>query len=72
MMQNDSWQIWDRLPCYGEVLYKRAIGLAPEMESSKATAKHLDGVLLPGSRVLDVGCGAGHYHLFCSYRIERS
>ena len=61
MVQNDSWRIWDKLPEYGEVLQKRASGLAPEMESSKAAAKHLDGVLLPGSHILDVGCGAGHY-----------
>ena len=61
MAQNDSWRVWDRMSQYGEVLCRRAAGLAPEMESSKAAARHLDGVLVPGSRVLDVGCGAGHY-----------
>jgi len=63
MIQNedDAWRIWNKLPDYGEVLFKRAIGQVPEMESSKAAAKHLDGVLSPGSRVLDVGCGVGHY-----------
>lgn len=46
---------------YGEVLFKRATGEAPEMESSKAAARRLQGVLKPDDRVLDVGCGAGHY-----------
>lgn len=49
------------MPSYGEVLYKRAIGEAPEMESSKAAARRLKGILKQGDTVLDVGCGAGHY-----------
>ena len=61
MTQDDCWRVWNKDPQYGEVLYRRATGLAPEMESSKAAAKHLEGVIEPGSRVLDVGCGVGHY-----------
>ena len=58
---DDRWKNWDNMHSYGEVLYKRAIGEAPEMESSKAAARRLKGTLKQGNTVLDVGCGAGHY-----------
>ncbi|NOS67211.1 MAG: class I SAM-dependent methyltransferase [Candidatus Peribacteraceae bacterium] len=60
-MPTYSQKVWGRDPAYGEVFYARATGKAPEMESSKATAKQLKGILVPKARVLDVGCGAGHY-----------
>jgi ubiquinone/menaquinone biosynthesis C-methylase UbiE len=41
--------------------YRRAIGELPEMESSKAVAARLNAVARPGDRILDVGCGVGHY-----------
>jgi 2-polyprenyl-3-methyl-5-hydroxy-6-metoxy-1,4-benzoquinol methylase len=56
-----SAKFWSAAPTYGEVFYARAVGKAPEMESSKATARQLKGVIVPGSHVLDVGCGTGHY-----------
>ena len=59
--KNDQWRVWNEMASYGEVLYKRASGEAPEMESSKAAARRLSGILQPGARLLDVGCGAGHY-----------
>jgi ubiquinone/menaquinone biosynthesis C-methylase UbiE len=59
--KDDRWRIWDENASYGQVLYDRATGKAPEMESSKAAAKRLQGVLGQGDKVLDVGCGAGHY-----------
>jgi ubiquinone/menaquinone biosynthesis C-methylase UbiE len=46
---------------YGEVLYKRATGESPEMESSKAAAKYIKEVLKENNHILDVGCGPGHY-----------
>lgn len=58
---NDVWRVWEDSLQYGEMLYHRAIGQAPEMESSKAVANFLEDILQPGSRILDVGCGAGHY-----------
>ncbi|MDD5470137.1 MAG: class I SAM-dependent methyltransferase [Candidatus Peribacteraceae bacterium] len=58
---DDRWKIWDDMQSYGEVLYKRATGEAPEMESSKAAARRLKGILKQEDTVLDVGCGAGHY-----------
>lgn len=57
----DIWRVWDEDTHYGEVLYKRATGELPEMESSKAMAKHLSHVVKTDTRILDVGCGAGHY-----------
>ena len=52
---------WVAAPSYGEVFYERAIGKAPEMESSKAAARQLRGLITAKTRLLDVGCGAGHY-----------
>ena len=58
---SEQWRVWDSSTSYGEVLSKRASGMAPEMESSKAAARQLKGVLEPGNSLLDVGCGPGHY-----------
>lgn len=58
---SETWRIWDRDVEYGNLLFKRAIGELPEMESSKATAKILNDLISPNDRILDVGCGAGHY-----------
>lgn len=56
-----DWRVWDELPKYGELLKKRATGELPEMESSKAIAKKVSALIQSRDRVLDVGCGAGHY-----------
>jgi len=56
-----SAQPWTAAPSYGDVFYQRAIGKAPEMESSKAAAKQLKGLITSKTNLLDVGCGAGHY-----------
>jgi ubiquinone/menaquinone biosynthesis C-methylase UbiE len=58
---NTQWKVWDRNKSYGEVLYKRAVGELPEMESSKRVAKEVKKFAVPGLTILDVGCGAGHY-----------
>jgi ubiquinone/menaquinone biosynthesis C-methylase UbiE len=58
---NDVWRIWDRDTGYGETLYRRAVGELPEMESSKAVALILKDVVRENDRILDVGCGPGHY-----------
>lgn len=46
---------------YAEIMYQRAIGVLPEMESSKAVAQLLAPEVQRGDSILDVGCGAGHY-----------
>lgn len=58
---NSEWRVWDENKSYGELLYKRAIGDLPEMESSKRIAKEVKKIATKGMTVLDVGCGAGHY-----------
>ena len=60
-MPTYSQKVWGTDRAYGEVFFARATGNAPEMESSKATARQLKGILKPDVTVLDVGCGAGHY-----------
>ena len=58
---DDKWKVWDRDAGYGEVLYKRAVGELPEMESSKKIACVLKKYITKNESVLDVGCGVGHY-----------
>ena len=58
---NTVWKVWDRDNAYGELLYKRAVGDLPEMESSKRIARELHKIMNSGETILDVGCGAGHY-----------
>ena len=55
------WSNWDEEKHYGELLYKRATGESEEMNSSRAVAKVIKEFYKPGMKVLDVGCGAGHY-----------
>lgn len=60
-MKGQTWRVWDREVGYGDLLFKRATGDLPEMESSKATAKIIKSWAKPNDSILDVGCGAGHY-----------
>lgn len=52
---------WKDMPGYGEYLYERAIGHLEEMEAAKSTCDLLVPIYRKGMRILDVGCGAGHY-----------
>ena len=58
---SSQWKVWDNDNAYGDVLYKRAIGDLPEMESSKKIASVSKQYFKTGIKILDVGCGAGHY-----------
>lgn len=60
-MKTDKWRIWDNARPYGDSFFKRAVGELPEMESSKKLARELKRVTRHNDRVLDVGCGGGHY-----------
>lgn len=60
--KKNNWKIWEQVPEYGEALYyKSAIGELEEMESAKALCEIISPFYKPGMKVLDVGCGAGHY-----------
>ena len=61
MDQRGDWRIWEQEKEYGEILYKRAIGQLPEMESSKAVGNLVAQYAGKDCLILDVGCGAGHY-----------
>lgn len=62
--------VWDNSKWYGEMFYRRATGELAEMESSKAVAGHVKKLLRSGQRVLDVGCGAGHYLVSLRKQLE--
>jgi len=55
-----NWQNWGD-ERYADVMYRRAVGELPEMESSKALSRRVADYWAAGDNVLDVGCGAGHY-----------
>ncbi len=46
---------------YGDLFFKRAKGYLDEMESSKATAKIITPFIKNNNKILDAGCGVGHY-----------
>jgi len=71
MESKDNWRIWNNLPQYGEILYKRAIGEFEEMESAKAICAIINKIYKPGMTVLDVGCGAGHYLRSLMNRVDK-
>jgi len=68
--KNEKWKVWDNNKSYGEVLFKRAVGDSPEMESSKAAANQLKDIIKEGDSILDIGCGAGHYLVSLRKRIH--
>lgn len=53
--------IWDWDKSYGDYFYKRAIGETDEMFSSVALTEQIKNIYKTEMKVLDVGCGAGHY-----------
>jgi ubiquinone/menaquinone biosynthesis C-methylase UbiE len=53
--------LWDRDKSYGDYFYKMAIGETDEMFSSIALTEQIRKIYKPQMKVLDVGCGAGHY-----------
>lgn len=57
----EPWQIWEDDTAYGDIFYQRALGTLPEMESARAITQLLKGQVRSHDRLLDVGCGAGHY-----------
>lgn len=66
----DDWRIWNQDNAYGDLLYKRATGDLAEMESSKALCKIISPFYENRMKVLDIGCGAGHYLRSLRLRID--
>jgi len=60
-MASSDWKVWDSNSEYGDVFFKRATGELPEMESSKAAATHVARLIKDNFKIVDVGCGSGHY-----------
>lgn len=56
-----TWDAWQGNRGYGDLMRRRALGVEPEMESAKELIRLLAPVYRPGMRVLDVGCGGGHF-----------
>jgi ubiquinone/menaquinone biosynthesis C-methylase UbiE len=61
-MDDNNWRIWESDPDVESTLFKRATGELPEMESTKQLVEMVEQVYEPGMRILDVGCGPGHYY----------
>ena len=68
---NDTWKIWDDRDEYGKSFYLRSIGEKSEMESSKATAKIVKSLIQDNNKVLDIGCGGGHYLVSLDKTIDK-
>ena len=62
-------KIWTKN--YGNLMLKRAQGKLPEMESSRSISQVLKNVILDGDKILDVGCGLGHYYISLKKRVKR-
>ncbi|EKD26236.1 MAG: methylase/methyltransferase [uncultured bacterium] len=60
-MVKENWRIWDSSKEYGNVFFKRATGILPQMECSKALAKIISTIIQDNDLIVDVGCGTGHY-----------
>lgn len=61
-MDKNNWRIWETDSSVESTLYKRATGELPEMESTKQLVELVKEIYEPGMKVLDVGCGPGHYY----------
>ena len=62
-------KIWTK--SYGNLLSKRAKSELPEMESSKSVSKKIKTICLQHDKILDVGCGVGHYYVSLKKRIKK-
>lgn len=61
-MKNNDWRIWNRDDKVELRTYQRVTGELPEMESTKQLVDLISQVYVPGMKILDVGCAAGHYY----------
>lgn len=64
--------VWDKDRKYREYFYKMATGKLPEMFCAIALADIIKKIYKPGMKVLDVGCGAGHYLRTLKTRVDQN
>lgn len=57
----DNITLWDQDKAYGEYFYRMSTGEDNEMFSSIAVTEQIRKIYSGGMKILDVGCGAGHY-----------
>ncbi|MEK7507160.1 MAG: class I SAM-dependent methyltransferase [Patescibacteria group bacterium] len=60
-MRTTIKNVWDKDKKYGEYFYKMATGQLPAMFCAVALANTIKKIYKNDMKVLDVGCGAGHY-----------
>lgn len=70
-MKKDYIKQWNNAK-YQKIFAKRAKGTLPEMESSKAVAQILDKWIRNDDKILDVGCGVGHYYVSLKNKIKKN
>jgi len=68
----NNWKLWEKNLGYGQMLYQRATGKLKEMESARALSEILSLFYKPKMKVLDVGCGAGHYLRSLRLRLDKN
>jgi ubiquinone/menaquinone biosynthesis C-methylase UbiE len=69
-MKTGESRLPDRIRRFGDVLYRRATGRAEEMDAARAACRIVSRLYAPGMRLLDAGCGAGHYLRSLRKRID--
>ena len=68
----DYNKYWERKTSYGKLFFDRATGKKVEMESSKSLCEVIKSFYKPNMKILDVGCGAGHYLLSLQKRLDKN
>ena len=61
-MTKENWKVWAKDSSVEQRTYKRVIGDLPEMECTKQLVELISSIYMPGMKILDVGCAAGHYY----------
>lgn len=69
-MNNDNWNYWTDRSYYHKELKERAEGLKEEMEAAKHISELIEEKAIIYDKILDVGCGTGHFILSLEKRLQ--